>query len=157
MKRNVLIYTFLFVLVVLTSSFAAAQVPMPIEESLIDEYVSNTDLPRRASWWNSLGRQLTYTVDKPVSQVKDVELQNIIFFATNHPNKVKLSDAVPALLNIYKNHRDEQYRLMALAALDAIGDPRGMRRLSVMVKDEPSERVRRITYASLNDYYKVAE
>ncbi len=142
-----------FILFMLPSR-AQAQVPVPNEEAYVNQYVDNAEAPRRASWWNALGRQLTHRVDKPYQDISASELQNIIFFATHYKDRVKLSDAVPALLDIFENHEDPQFRLMSAVALHAVGDRKGMISLSKLVDDEPNERVQRFTRKAIDDYFK---
>ncbi|ARA94556.1 MAG: hypothetical protein D6685_17270 [Bacteroidetes bacterium] len=132
---------------------AAAQTPAS-QIPLVDEYLADAYAERSPSWWNALSRQLVLSLDKPVTQVDQQTLQNIIFFATNHADKVRLDGATQPLLWIYRTHPDDSYRLMALAALHAIGDENAMYRLYQHVERETSERVRKSTIAALNDYYQ---
>lgn len=153
MKHSFFFYTGIAVVLFIMPGRAHAQVPVYNEEAYVNQYVTNADAPRRASWWNALGRQLTNRVDKPYQEISSAELQNIIFFATHYKDRVKLTDAVPALLDIFQNHEDPQFRLMSAVALHAIGDRKGMVRLSTLVDDEPNDRVRRFTKNALNDYF----
>ncbi len=73
--------------------------------------------------------------------------------ATHHREKVKLNDAASLLLGIYQQRDKPAFRMMALAALHAIGDAQTMQTLNQIVQDEQSDRVRRITLAALHDHY----
>ena len=156
MKNYVRYYITVIALVALAPATAWAQVPTLAESKpLVNEYIADIDSPRKASWWNLLGRQLTNNVDKPVHDVSEQELQNIIYFATHHKDKVKLYDAVPVLLEIADNHQKEGYRMMAVSALYAIGHTGSMKELRVLLRDEPSERVQRVIKAAYADYFKL--
>ena len=120
----------------------------------MNQYAADSYSSRKASWWNLLGRQLASSVDKSYEEIGVRDLQNIIFFASNHGERVKLADAIPALLDIYRHHEDEQFRMMAVAALDAIGDRGAIQELKRLSEDEPSERVNKIVQAAINNHYK---
>ena len=111
-------------------------------------------LHRSQAWWNALGRQLTLTLDRPVTEVKEVDLQNVIYFATHFRKQVKLKDASSSLMNIYEAHPDDDFRIMALAALSAISDHGSMAKLKDNLSEEDSERVKRLTIAALVSYYR---
>ena len=156
MKNYVRYFIAVIALVMLAPATAWAQVPSFSESKpLVNEYLTDGESPRRATWWNLLGRQLTSTVDKPVSDVSEQELQNIIYFATHHQKKVNLYDAVPYLVQIADSHQKEGYRIMAVSALHAIGDHNSMKGLRTLLRDEPSERVQKVIKAAYADYFKL--
>lgn len=154
MTKHITLFLLIIAVGLVSSSNAHAQVMMPTEEPLVNQYVADSYNNRKASWWNLLGRQLARSVDKPHQEIGEAELQNIIFFASNHKNKVKLVDAVPALLDVYRFHEDDQLRIMSVAALGAIGDGRSIVALKHYVEDEQSERVEKIVKATINKYYQ---
>jgi len=59
---------------------------------------------------------------------------------------VKLRDAGPHLLGIYRRHEHVEFRMMALAALHAIGDEDAMQQRNRFVREEPSDRVRHVRF-----------
>ena len=132
-----------------------AQVQASMSQPLINQYVENDKATSKASWWNLLGRQLTHSIDKPYDEVTDSELQNIIFFAANHKEKVKLNDAIPSLVVVLRNHQDDGIRLMAVAALEAIGTRGAMVELKKAADVESSPRIKRIAYAAVGDYFTI--
>ncbi len=146
-------YLLMFILSLLFPARANAQVPVTQDVPLINQYIADSYEHRSATWWNALGRQLTLSVDVPYEQVQETALQNIIFFATHHGEKVKLNDAAARLLGIYQHHDQEAFRIMALAALHAIGDESTMQKLQRIVEEEASDRVRHVTVAALHDHY----
>ncbi len=83
---------------------------------------------------------------------KDIALQNVIFFATHYPGKVRYQPAMAALYGIYRFDDSEAYRIMALAALHAIGDEAVMQQLYQDVQREKSPRVRALTKAALANH-----
>lgn len=143
----------LFALLLLGATPAQAQVPTTPEPALVNQHIADTYAERSPAWWNALGRQLTLTLDKPHAQVEVHALQNVIFFATHYRAQVKLNDAAPKLIEIYRWHPEREFRLMALAALHAIGDERAMETLGELLRREPNGPVRRLTVAALNDHY----
>ncbi len=157
MKTNFIKYISLsaFVLFLLPMS-ASAQVPVLTQKPLVNQYVENEGgVVKSRTWWNLLGRQLSYSIDKPYEEVSVIEMQNIIFFATTHNDKVKLKDALPSLLNILENPEDPQSRLMAVSAIHAIGQRPAMVKMSQLIKEEEHPLVKRIGTAAVNDYFEV--
>ena len=132
---------------------ASAQVPVTAEKPLVNQYMESGELPRKATWWNLLGRELSYSIDEPYDEVSVSELQNIIFFASNHKDKVKPKDALPSLISVLEYHENEQYRIMAITAIHAIGDRNAMLEVSNAMADERSLRVRRHAKAAVEDYF----
>ena len=124
-------------------------------QPMINQYEKNDAATGKASWWNLLGRQLTYSIDKPYDQVSDSELKDIIFFASNHKDKVKLQDALPSLLSVFKHNEDEQIRIMAVSAIHAIGNRGALIELKKAADLETSPRVQRIAYAAVNNYFTI--
>ena len=106
-----------------------------------------------AAWWKSLSKANARALDSPDAPVKEQALQNIIFFATHYGKDVDFKRATTELYNIYRFDKNEARRIMALAALHAIGRENTMRILSQHVRWERSPRVRRLTKAALVDYY----
>ncbi len=102
--------------------------------------------------WRHLSRQLTRSLDSPVAQIRQEAMQHINFFATHYGDRVDFTSAVPELLRIYDADATEGYRIMALAALHAIGDEGAMQYLRQAVQWERSERVRKLTLAALADH-----
>ncbi len=106
-----------------------------------------------AAWWKSFSKANARALDSPDAQVKEQALQNIIFFATHYGKDVDFKRATTELYNIYRFDKNEARRIMALAALHAMGRKNTMRILSQHVRWERSPRVRRFTKAALLDYY----
>ena len=137
----------------LAATPATAQVEVAPQTPLVNQYIADTYAQRSTAWWDALGRQLTLQLDAPVDQVDPVALQNIIFFANLHGDKVDLQSATPKLMTIYRQHSSEQIRMMALAALHGIGDEGAMQVLMREAAAEDTSRLQRMTLAVLTDFY----
>ncbi len=156
MKNNIAKYTVLgLFLLMFAPAGASAQVATVSHQPLINQYVENDAVTEKKSWWNLLGRQLSYSIDKPYSEVTVAEMQNIIFFASNYKNKVKLNDANASLLDVFKNHEDPQFRLMAVSAINAIGQRSAMVELARAVDNETTPLVKRVATAAVNKYFAI--
>lgn len=146
--------TSLYTLLLLFSWPTQAQVPVAADTPLVNQFIDDHYAQRSPAWWNALGRQLTLLLDKPVEQVDVAALQNVIYFATHHRDKVLLNDASPKLMAIYLEHEQAATRTMALAALHAIGDAEAMAKLRRHVPTEQNAWLKRRTIAALNDHYR---
>ena len=134
---------------------ANAQVSVQTQQPLITQYIENDAATKKTSWWNLLGRKLSHSIDKPHAEVSVAEMQNIIFFASNYKNKVKLRDALPSLLDVFKHHENEQFRMMALSAINAIGHRPAMIELRKAAVHEPSEKVKKLANAAVKDFFAI--
>ena len=146
-------YLFVAALTLSMPSQVRAQVQAVPEASLEKEHITDPYAQRGDAWWSALGQQLTQQLDVPLERVQAVTLQNIIYFATNYPDRARFNGAVPQLLEIYRHHEDDAFRIMGAAALHAIGDRYGMQAFSKAVAEEKPGLVRRIGIAALVDYY----
>ena len=127
-------------------------VPVMAEIGLAD--LSSTDLSGMSSkWWKNIRKTHTRLLGSSDEQVKQRAMQNIIFFAKTYRDHVDFTRVVPKLYKIYQSDENEEHRIMALAALGAIGNRNVMERLREEVTVEKSERVRRHTLLALADYY----
>lgn len=128
-----------------------AQVPVENEEHLVNQFLADRIDDRGDSWWNALGRHLTLMVDRPQDEVDEATLQNIIYFATLHGDKIKLDDAIPGLVELYRRHEDVGMRVLALAAVHAIGDRDAIDAAYSASQQDDSELVRRVAKAAALD------
>lgn len=131
-----------------------AQIPVATDPPLVNQFIENSLEQRSRAWWRALGSQLALTLDRPVDQVAEVSLQNVIYFANNHADRVDLSDAAPLLMEIYRKHELVGFRIMALSALHAIGDEAFLEQAYRLARQSDSERVRRMARAALADAYR---
>jgi hypothetical protein len=104
-------------------------------------------------WWTNLNAQLAEGLKSPIRDVKVQTMRHIIFFAANYPDKADMRLSVPQLLDIYDNDDKEELRVLALAAIDAIGEDYAMRYLVDRVEQERSAKVERLTRSVLAAYY----
>lgn len=108
-------------------------------------------------WVQHFGEQLSQELESPVEEVRHQALQHAAYFASFYGDQIDLSAALPNLLEIYRQDGDEACRLLAVAAIHAIGDEPTMRAVRKMtgVWEDPSMRVRLVTLAALADYYGI--
>ncbi len=149
MKRFIFVFALVF-----GPGMVRAQVPVGVDPPLVNQYVENSLEHRSRNWWKALGSQLTLTLDRPVDQVAEVSLQNVIYFAANHRQRVDLRDALPLLARIYEQHDHIGFRMMALSALHAIGDEEYLRNAYQIARRADSDRVRKMARAALADVYR---
>lgn len=152
MKR-ILQSLFFFAVVIGSTNLAQAQIQTHPKSQLMQGQIEHPYTGWNKSQWKALRKQLDRLTEVPAGQIDAVTMQNIIYFATYFPYKAKLGKTSSNLLEVYQTHEREDYRILALSALHAIGDPVSMEMLHENVDAEPSARVRRITLAVLKDYY----
>ncbi len=128
----------------------AAQAPSGSVLSM--DYANNPAAERSKHWWRALQEEVNLPRESNYTDVTMSELQDIIFFATVHGDKVDFRASVPQLLDVYKYHEVEGMRTMALAALHAIGSSYGMEGLREAVQEQESPALRRLTLRALHDY-----
>lgn len=103
------------------------------------------------TWTQHVAEQIATALDSPRAAVQERTMQLVIELAHRYP-EVDLAPVVPGLLKIYRWDRDRGHRLMALAALHAVGDEYGMARLADLGGRDPSLTVRNLTYAAVADH-----
>ena len=86
--RNFTVYSMFAAIWSIATMTAVAQTPVKPGTPLVNEYVADANPDRSEVWWNALGRQLTLMAGMPDDGIVETTLQNIIFFATNHIEKV---------------------------------------------------------------------
>lgn len=146
------IYIFLFIAVIPLTVHAQGLPGLAPGQSLLsDQYVVHPLADRDQQWWETIEEDIHFQEDATVEEITEAQIRDIIFFANLHGDKLDFSASVPLLLDVYAQHPDESYRLLAVAALHKIGDRQGMKKLGKLVKAEKSERVRHVTYSALND------
>jgi hypothetical protein len=106
-----------------------------------------------AEWWSSLEQQLTESAASDVAAVRQEAIQHIIFFAENYDEFVNFDEAAYEIMGRFEISEDVEERLLALAALSAIGEKMTIERLSVVAGSEKSARVRGVAAAVLHAHY----
>lgn len=106
-------------------------------------------------WVQHFGDQLGQDLDSPVETIRHQALQHTAYFASFYGAQLDLTATLPRLLEIYQRDENEACRLLAVAAIHAIGDEAAMREVRKMtgVLKDPSMRVQLVTLAALADYY----
>ena len=105
-------------------------------------------------WVQNFGKQLRTTLESGNPATRDQALQHITYFASFYEEEIDFSDAVPTLVDLYRNDNDANVRLHALVALYAIGDKKGMQQVRQSMHDQRwPPRLKLVTLAALVDYY----
>ncbi|MFT4603458.1 MAG: hypothetical protein ACI9W4_000172 [Rhodothermales bacterium] len=105
-----------------------------------------------AEWWTSLEQQLTESAASEVAKVRQQAIQHIIFFAENYDEFVNFDEAAYEIMGRFEGSEDVSERLLALAALSAIGEKMTIERLSVVAASAKSARVRGVAAAVIYAY-----
>lgn len=134
-------------------SDARVEAPSPERTAATPVDVLSTRETVSEAWFNEVEQGYAATLKDTEAPGRVKTMQEIIFIARHFSDKVQFTEVISPLLNIYIFDKNEGHRLMALSALHTIGDGYGMQRLRELAKDEPSERVRRLTHRALADYY----
>ncbi|GAB5520751.1 MAG: hypothetical protein RhofKO_30020 [Rhodothermales bacterium] len=108
------------------------------------------------SQWNKLEQQVLTALDSDVQAIQVSAMQHIAFFAANFDDEVDFRRSTNTLMRVYTEHSNEQVRILALQALNAVGGYQIMEKLADHVGDENSARVRKMTNAVLANYYHAA-
>lgn len=106
-----------------------------------------------ARQWKHIRKEQQRALRSSNDEAKVQALRNILVLATHHHDDVNLDDLSFDVYDIYRSDENEGVRLMALAALHAIGSEESMQLLRWHVRREKSERVYKLTLAALADYY----
>lgn len=106
--------------------------------------------------WKNLCKELTQTVRTSDGAAWERAVQDVIYLAFSYPEQVRFKGANLPLFYEYVLGRDEQHRIMALAAMHAIGDFNTMAQIGQRVRLERSPRVQRLAAAAVVDYFTKA-
>ena len=150
------------VVALMMSGAALAQQAAPAglspAETPADELVSYDLSTLDRQWWTSHADYVDEAL-KGSDEEKETAMRKVIFLATYYPEMADFSGSTTELYNIWRFNDDEQFRIMALAALFAQGDDHAMRLLAYhgefasYAPWDPSPLVRRLTAAAVARYY----
>lgn len=109
--------------------------------------------------WKELGDRLTAALRWPRGDAWEEAAVQVIYLARYYGDRIDLDRASSRLLDVYLLGRHEPERILALAALHAIGNRFAMEHLlqRMWLRQEHSPRVRRLTLAALADHYGVRD
>lgn len=98
-------------------------------------------------WTKVLGEQVRMLLESGDVERQEDAMLLVVQYAERSDLKIDFQPAVPALLDIYESDADEGHRLIALSALNVLGDEPTLGRLAERVRNraETSDRVRRHT------------
>lgn len=115
-------------------------------------FAQSTYADKDTQWWSGLETQLTESTTSDVAQVRQEAMQHIIFFAENYADKADFSDAAYEIMARFETSTNVEERLLALAALNAIGDAVALDRLARIAGAEQSPRVRAVAAKVLQNH-----
>ena len=108
---------------------------------------------RPAVWSLFIGQQMAESLASPSADIRAKALEHVIHLARAFGEELDLTEAVPALLSVYRNDPDERCRLAAVAGLHAVADEGGLQQVRLGIARQPSPRVQHAALAVLMDYY----
>lgn len=142
--QSVLLTVFALVLIGSLAAPARAQIVDPVED------VSSVS---PGVWRTTIGEQHAKLLRSRNRATREAGMQNIITLANLHPGEFDLKPTVPALLNIYANNQNGSHRIMAVAALHAVGDKAGMDELyRLSSRERRSSKVYRVAQNAVRHY-----
>ena len=124
-----------------------------ISEVSLPEFTSTDQSRQPASWWEARVAQEVAALGSDNQETRETALRTLVFIANNYGEKANLKPAVAPLYNLYRFNKVETHRIMALSALQAIGDDESMRLLGEDLQWEISPRVRTLMKAAVASYF----
>ena len=106
-----------------------------------------------AVWSMFIGQQMAESLASPSAEIRAKALEHVIHLARSFSEELDLTEAVPALLSIYREDPDERCRLAAVAGLHAIAEEGGLQQVRLGIARQTSQRVQHAAMAVLMDYY----
>lgn len=132
--------------VVLVVFFRSGDVPGP-------ENVAGTMVDAdQDAWAKNIGFQLAESLQSENSVIRANALFQAMYIAQNRKD-ADLKPAVPALLDVYKEDDDDQFRIAAVVALHAIAESAAMQDVRRALTSQTSSRVQAVSIALLHDFY----
>ena len=111
---------------------------------------NNVFADSKAQQWERASKTMVRALKTDNDGLKISVLHNIIRYG----DKLDVGDAVFDIMRIYRNHKDERVRQLALIALHKIENDWAMNFLKRALKFENSPILRKRIYAILFDYYQ---
>ncbi len=123
------------------------------------DMLSSYDLSSMSEgWWRELATHVDEALKGEGMAMEDA-MRKVIFLSTYYPDLATFDRSVTELYNIYRFNKEEEYRVMALAALYASGDDSAMRLIAYhapftrFAPWEDSDLVLHVTEAAIMRYY----
>lgn len=108
---------------------------------------------RPAVWSQFIGQQMAQSLESPSEEIRTKALEHVIHLARSFGEELDLTEAVPALLSVYRDDPDERCRLAAVAGLHAVADEGGLQQVRLGIARQTSKRVQHAAMAVLMDFY----
>ncbi len=116
-----------------TNPKARIEAPEEVAVSLAGELAALPSVS--AERMKFVDKQFALALKAGADRVRVRTLQDIIFLANQHGDRVAFRKVVSPLLNVYLFDKNDNDRIMAVTALHALGDRYGMRRLRETLRD----------------------
>ena len=95
---------------------------------------------------------MVLSVENPSFEIGDGVLRDIIYFASNHAEKIELEPLADRLVAIYKSDEDIRMRVMAVVALEAIGSRKALESIRPAYENSTSHLLRHVTEAAFREH-----
>jgi len=139
-------FAFVVLLITITPGSAVAQAPGSNRAASVSLGSDSLAAMERDAWTiETLDDQLTSLLESGDPEKQNTAMTIIINFRRQRPEAYDFVDCISPLMQIYRSDQQEGMRLLALAALDAIGTPRAYETLRRSAQTVRSRRVRRQT------------
>jgi len=110
--------------------------------------LSSVSASEREIDWKLVSKNLV----KALASENDGLRQSAMVLIVRHSDKLRVNDAVYDVMHIYRTHKNERVKQLALATLHKMQSKWAMGFLRMDLKFQESERLRRMVLAILQDY-----
>ena len=110
--------------------------------------LGNLSAQEREIDWKHVSKNLV----KALASENDGLRQSAMVMIVRHGDKLRVNDAVYDVMHIYRTHKDERVKQLALATLHKMESKWAMGFLRVDLRFQESEKLRRMVLAILQNY-----
>lgn len=111
----------------------------------------------KTPWVDTFGQQVRTLLETGDPERQSNAMRFVLYYAGQRGMDIDFSAAVPALFDVYENEEDEGLRILALRALNVIGDEQVRARLAEQARLESTGRVRAHTIRMLTIQQRTAK
>ncbi len=109
---------------------------------------NNSSAQEREVNWKLVSKNLV----RSLASENDGLRQSAMDFFIKHADKLDINDAVYNVMHVYRNHKDERVKKLALVTLYKIQNKWAMEFLKVDLRFQDSEELKRMVAAILQEY-----
>ena len=118
----------------------------------VNNYLATPATQRDSDWWGEVESQVSIAGEN-YKKVTAQDIRHILHFVVNYDDNVDLTNSASTLLDVYRFHKSESVRIMAMAALVEIGDEQTIKQAHEMLYRQRSARVVDYSILALQAYY----